>query len=59
MPAPTVDAPWSTDATFTLATVDPPQTVVHGVSSGAGATTVTATYTGQQYLTKIAVLIDA
>lgn len=57
--APTVDAPWSTGATFTVETVDPPQTVAHGVSPGAGATTVTATYTGQQYLTKIAVLIDA
>ena len=57
--APSVGAPWVTGATIALAQADPTQTVVHGVSSGAGATTVTATYTGQQYLTKIAVLIDA
>ena len=57
--APTVGAPWTTGATIALAQVDPTQTVVHGVSAGAGDTTVTATYGGQQYLVKIAVLLSS
>lgn len=53
--APTVNSPWITGARLLLASgYDPTQTVVHGVSSSAGANTVTGVYTGQQYLVKIA-----
>lgn len=54
---PTLANPWLTGASFLLSQVDPPQTVVHGVSSAPGAVTISGGYSGQQYLVKIAALI--
>ncbi len=51
-------APWTTGARLLIAQVDPPHTVVHGVSASAGDVTISAAPLGHQYIAKIAVLIS-
>jgi len=53
-----VAAPWTTGARLLKAQVDPPHTVVHGVSASAGDVTISAPPLGHQYIAKIAVLIS-
>lgn len=54
-----VGAPWTTGARLLISQVDPPHTVVHGVSASAGDVTISATPLGHQYIAKIAVLISS
>jgi len=56
--APTISSPWIVGARLLLSQVDPTHLVAHGVSPDVGNTTLTAVYGGQQYLVKIAVILD-